>query len=366
MLYDTSKSFDENIKEGPFFKGPIATRMVPERTQWAKIFDYHVMSSLGVSACPMVANARGAKLASDLGYDVITWKTIRSTESQAHKFPHVAFITQSSISSFDEQLIATNTQLSRKNIACANSIGNASYNLEDTVQEIEQGVALLAPGQILISSIYGVGDSNKKLIDDFVVLASSVSQVGVHAIELNLSCPNVTGLLYKDAQRVYQLGKHVVKHVGALPVIIKVGLFDSDEQMQAVMQAAAKAGIRGIAGINTISMKVINNKGEPYFGQTRRYAGISGTLIAPFAISFIKKARTIIAQERLDLTILGGGGITNCDQIQTFFQSGADAIMMATGAMVNPFLAYEYHQSQIKKDRYAINEHKAGFNKATV
>ena len=39
----------------------------------------------------------------------------------------------------------------------------------------------------------------------------------------------------------------------AVPLIIKVGSFDTQQQLEAVLAAAAGAGVRAVAGINGLS-----------------------------------------------------------------------------------------------------------------
>lgn len=78
-------------------------------------------------------------------------------------------------------------------------------------------------------------------------------------IEANLSCPNVgsgQGALYTDPQQVSQLTAALVAALGGpdgTPLLLKVGAFESEAQLEAVLLAAAAAGARGVAGINGLS-----------------------------------------------------------------------------------------------------------------
>jgi len=69
----------------------------------------------------------------------------------------------------------------------------------------------------------------------------------------------------------------------------------------------------------------------------------------------VQETRTIIDQEKLDLTILATGGITKAEHFDLFFNAGADIALSATGAMWNPYLANEYHQQQNTKEYYETN-----------
>src|SRR3990172_352983 len=134
MIYDIKKSLHENIKEGPFFSGEIKERLIPSRTEWYTIFDYHVMSPIGIFACPFTATVRGVQLCSQLGFDVITWKTIRSKKAEPHEHPNITFIKPGIL---QEIMYATDqVPTSAEELTLANSIGNASYELEETLHNI--------------------------------------------------------------------------------------------------------------------------------------------------------------------------------------------------------------------------------------
>jgi dihydroorotate dehydrogenase len=348
FLYDIAKSFDFNVQHGPFFTGNVPPRNIPATSHWKKVFDYNVMSCLGISACPLTANAKGIQLASLLGYDIITCKTMRRTLVAPHPWPHVTPIANRCINDLNEPMYAQSLLSSNDAISYANSMGNPSFDVHENIEAIKKGRTFLQEGQILIGSIYATGDTESEIINDFVYLSDYLKEAGVHAIEANLSCPNLQGEpLYKDASFVYKLGNAIVSRIAPIPFIIKVSLFQDDALMKAVLIATAQSGIRGIAGINSIAMQVVDENNNPYFGVQRRMAGVSGDVIRPYAITFIQNARNIIDREKLDLTLLGGGGIIRASQIDKYFTVGAHAAMMATGALVNPYLASEYHK---KKD----------------
>jgi hypothetical protein len=60
----------------------------------------------------------------------------------------------------------------------------------------------------------------------------------------------------------------------------------------------------------------------------------------------VKGCRDVIEQEKLGLTLIGGGGITLPEHFDLFYDAGADFAMTATGMMWNPYLAIHYHQKE--------------------
>ncbi len=346
-MYDATKTFQENLLEGPFFTGTIPDRIELPKSEWKTLFGYPVMRPVGVPACPFVVNSRGVKLASDLGFDVITWKTIRSQATQARPFPQVSLLKNTPIKRLDQKMVTTQSVPdSFSEFAFTVSIGNASIELETVLDDMRKGVQLLKPGQILISSIYGVGDTRQELIDDFVFLAMRVKEVGVHAVEANLSCPNVGGLLYKDPELVLEVCTALAKALGDTPLTIKLGVFDSFEQIELILGIAARAGVRGITAINAVGMDIVNEKGEGFF-PGRLHAGVCGTPIRPFALQFIRDARAISDARNYNFTILGCGGITLPQHINEFLEAGADAALSGAAAMYNPYIMHEYASMHI-------------------
>lgn len=341
-VYDSSLTFQENLLEGPFFTDPIPQRIIPPHSEWKTLFGYDVMTPIGIPACPFVVNARGLKLAIDLGYDVITWKTIRSNATQARPYPQVSLLKNQPIIDFDAPMITTHrTPQSADELAFSVSIGNASHELAWVQEEMHKGRACIQPGQLFISSIYGVGDTQREIIDDFVFLACAVKDAGAHAVEANLSCPNVGGVLYKNEELVGAICSAIVRAIGDTPLTIKLGMFDSFEHMQIVLLAAARAGVRGITAINAIGMNIVDEQGKEFY-PGRPHAGVCGVPVRPHALQFIADARKISNVHGLQFTILGCGGITQPEHFDLFFHAGADAALSAAGAMHYPYLAHDY------------------------
>lgn len=235
MIYDMNKTFHENMTQGLRVNVSICQRATPSQDEWVNILDYRVMSRIGLFACPLSATAQGVALASKLGFDVITWKTIRSKASEPHPKPNLTYVY-----AVGGKIVATKEQTT----SMANSIGNPSYQLEPTLLEVQKGLAALQKGQILIASIYGTGQTKKEIIDDFVYLAQRVAEIGVHAIELNCSCPNVTtGLYCKDIDFMRDI-MDAVRNIVSIPIVVKVSQADSYEQLEALLFACANAGVR--------------------------------------------------------------------------------------------------------------------------
>ena len=346
-LYNIHKTFLENLNDGPEFDGPIPSRTIATPDQWINFLDHKVMSPIGAAACA-VTMSKGIALLAQLGFDVLTYKTIRCAPFPAHPLPNIVFV-DATTTDCHQPVYATKTP-NLDDIALANSFGNAGPGLghgaEFFYNDIKIAKASLLPGQILIVSVYGTGKTVRELAQDFVAAAQVAAQAGADAIEVNLSCPNIGDgkkLMYQDHEMVQMLIKNIADAV-KIPVIAKVGIFTSQESLKEILLAIARAGGRGICGINSIPMPVLNADGTPAFGsETRKISGVCGAPLRNFAVDFVTAARKIIDEEKLALTVSGVGGVTKPEHFAELLNAGADVALSASGMMFNPYLAHEFH-----------------------
>jgi dihydroorotate dehydrogenase len=232
-------------------------------------------------------------------------------------------------------------------LAVTNSFGMPSKSPPFLLEDISRANAALQEGQVMVVSVVGTIRENCTFLEDFVQAALLAKEAGAKIIEANFSCPNVDkseGCLYMSPSTVANLGKALAKAIAPIPLIIKVGIFATDTQMRDVFCAAARADVRAISGINTVSMPVVNDQGHPALGPKRLTSGICGGPIRNIALHFIEQAARINTREKLDLTLIGVGGITLPQHFNQFLNAGAKIAMSATGMMWDPYLAARFHQ----------------------
>ncbi len=345
-LYDIDKTYLENAEEGPFF-----TTDIPKREAPKELYDFlgfKVASPIGVPAGPLL-NSKWIGLAGQLGFDILCYKTVRNAEHPGHGLPNMVHLDA------PEQLNQTTPTLQISDsppndlsqITVTNSFGMPSRSRAYLQEDIPRANAILAPDQVMIVSIVGSPTN-------FVETALFAKECGAKIIEANFSCPNVAtkeGTIGCDPEQVQSFSSALVKALGPTPLIIKVGTYASPELMREVFIAAAKAGVRAISGINTIKARIVDSSGGTPLGPDRPHSGVCGNAIRDAALNFITNAAAINQQEKLDLTLIGVGGITEPEHFQLFLDSGADVAMSATGMMWNPYLAHHYHQENEWKKR---------------
>lgn len=348
-IYNIEKTYEENFSFGPFFAGQIPDRVWPSEDKWIDFLGYKVASPLGVPAGPLL-NSNWTTLTASLGFDIVTYKTIRSQSQPCQPAPNMIYVdtkgelNKTRLNEILQQQITPPVNLN--NLAVTNSFGVPSAGPMDVLADIEKANKSLSPGQILIVSVMGSHRAGDDFIYDCVRAAALAKEAGAKIIEINYSCPNVRtgeGCIYNDPDTVYSISSRVVKEIGNIPLIIKVGYFTDLNSLRKVMLAAARAGVRAVCGINTIGMKVVNEKGEPALGPDRLKAGVCGAPIRRGALEFVHYAKAINEAEKLGLTLIGVGGVTKPEHFTDLLQAGANVAMSATGMLWDPYLAARYH-----------------------
>lgn len=349
-LYDINKSYLENAEEGPFFSGPLPKREMPEESTWVDFLGFKVASPLGVPAGPLL-NARWIETGVKLGFDIVTYKTIRSREHPAHPLPNMVYVKADHFLSAAEEgeslEVASNPPRSMEELALTNSFGIPSRDLAYLTQDIARARSALQSGQVLIVSVVGTPRPGEDFFDDFIQAARIACDNGAMVLEADLSCPNLAtsgGQLYLDSEAVGAIALRFQKAFPHMPAIMKLGMISDKAILRKVLIAMARGGARAVCGINTLSMRVVDAHGQAALGSQRLKAGVCGKPIRQAALQFTTLAREVIDEEKLDLCLMTTGGVTEFSHFDLFFHSGADVAMSGVGMMWDPFLAMKYHQ----------------------
>ncbi len=351
-LYDINKSYHDNAEYGPFFDGHIPERIFPPKEKWIDFLGHRIASRIGVPAGPLL-NSKWTTLASQLGFDIVTYKTIRSQTQTGHPLPNMLYVDMKGATDIRETsaTLSATSDLpnSMAELAVTNSFGMPSYDRAFLLEDIARAKKALLPGQVLIVSVVGTPREGEDFVADFIAAAMIAKEAGAEIIEANFSCPNVCsgeGSIFTNPDTVAEISEKLVKALGIdIPLIIKVGVYPDKVLMKKVFVAAARAGVRAIEGINTVGRKVVTTDGLPALGEGRLSSGICGGPIRAAALDFVREARSLIDKEKLGLTLIGVGGITEPKHFDEFIHAGAEYALVATGMMWNPYLATNYHNT---------------------
>lgn len=166
--------------------------------------------------------------------------------------------------------------------------------------------------------------------EDFAYVSQKLTDAGAaDAIELNISCPNVShGLDYATDPKLTAEVVAAVRKVTNLPVLAKLSPNVTD--IRPIAKAAEEAGADGISLINTVIGTAIDIR-KRKFRLANRTGGLSGPAIKPIALLHVWRAASVVK-----VPIVGMGGIRDTNDAIEFLLAGATAIAVGTQNFVNP------------------------------
>jgi len=183
---------------------------------------------------------------------------------------------------------------------------------------------LQGTGAKIIVSIAG------KSYEDFVSLAQRLSQTpGIEAVELNVSCPNVSGGV--DFGTDPRLCHDVVAGVRkVLDCAIITKLTPNVTRIVDIARAAQEGGTDAVTCINTVlGMAVDWRKRKPMLANI--VGGLSGPAIKPIALRCVYQVAS-----QVGVPVIGVGGIATIDDVMEFLVAGASAIQIGTANYYDP------------------------------
>ena len=152
---------------------------------------------------------------------------------------------------------------------------------------------------------------------------------GADAVELNVSCPNVTGGV--DYGRTPEGCAAVVKAVREacdLPVLAK--LTPNVTDVVPIARAAADVGADAVTLVNTLTGLAVDwRKRRPVLGNG--IGGLSGPAIKPVALRIVHQVASAV-----DVPIVGCGGVRTVDDVLEFLVTGATAVQVGTANFADP------------------------------
>jgi dihydroorotate dehydrogenase (NAD+) catalytic subunit len=168
-------------------------------------------------------------------------------------------------------------------------------------------------------------------VDEFPMLAGILSKApGVHALEINISCPNVQkgGVAFgTDPEMAADITRRVKAETG-LPVIVK--LTPNVTDIAAIAESVEAAGADAVSLINTITGMSVNVETRtPHLKNIT--GGLSGPAIKPVALRMVWQVAN-----RVSIPVIGLGGIMTADDALEYLIVGARAVQVGTANFINP------------------------------
>jgi dihydroorotate dehydrogenase (NAD+) catalytic subunit len=170
-------------------------------------------------------------------------------------------------------------------------------------------------------------------LDEYVEIARILSDAeGVHAIELNISCPNIKegGITFGCSLPGTHAVVAAVRRVTRLPIVPK--LTPNVTDVSSFARAAEEAGADAVSLVNTfLAMAIDIHTRRPKLANI--VGGLSGPAIRPIAVRMVYECRRAVK-----IPIIGMGGIAASDDVLEFMIAGANAVQVGTINFVDPFI----------------------------
>jgi dihydroorotate dehydrogenase (NAD+) catalytic subunit len=219
--------------------------------------------------------------------------------------------------------------------------GNSPPRLAETPSGLLNAIGLENPGLkiFLREKLPFLQQFNTALVvniagekeEEYLRLAERLDKLkGIDALEINISCPNVKtgGLIFgTNPSLVFSLVKRI-REVTDIPLITK--LTPNVTDIAEIAQAAEEAGTEALSLINTLlAMAIDVRTRKPKLGNVT--GGLSGPAIRPIAIRMVRQTF-----QKVNLPLIGVGGIITAEDALEFILAGASAVAIGTANFIDP------------------------------
>ncbi len=331
--YRIDESYDWNYAHAPSQTPEVDVPPVPGQWDFCGL---PVESPLGMPAGPLLNGCWIAYYAA-LGFDALTYKTVRSSYRACYAPPNLLPVHAASLN-------ANNGDVTEgPGSSWAISFGMPSKEPRVWREDIGWTRRRLKPRQVLAVSVVASPEPHWTLADmarDFAQLGRWAWDAGAQVVEANLSCPNVCsqeGMLYTSPESAQAIAAAMRAELGSrVPLALKIGLFSTGEQAEAVLEAVAPH-VDAIATTNSITARVRDANGRPLFDDLPR--GIGGECIRDGCQVELERIAGIVKRRGWNLKVIGVGGVSTASDVAARLGAGAHNVQLATAAMLDPLVA---------------------------
>jgi dihydroorotate dehydrogenase len=300
-----------------------------------------------MAAGPLL-NGRWILYYAALGFDVLTYKTVRSRARASYAMPNLQPVAVTGLQD-DEQTVSAAPNMQG---TWAVSFGMPSQTPDVWRADVEATRRALPKPKLLSVSVVATPEPDwtlQAVADDFARCAAWAAESGADCVEANFSCPNVAsadGQLYQQPEAARTVAARLRSAVGSRPLLIKIGHV-ADESLAGALVEALNPHAQALVMVNCISARVTKAGERLLFEGQKR--GIAGEAIRDAALAQIKLFARVIRARGLSLRLVGVGGISSADHVCAHLETGSHAVQLATSAMLNPTVGLEIREKLAAK-----------------
>lgn len=332
--YDRTRSYDWNFENAPQETPQIE---IPNISGDWEFCGLPVNSPLGIAAGPLL-NGDWLSYYATLGFDVLTYKTVRTRYRECYPLPNLVPVETEMMNGEETHVTLSDEWLG----SWAVSFGMPSREPDFWMEDISKTKEKLSPEQVLNVSVVGTMQPSwtlDDLADDYAQCAAMAQQAGADTVEANFSCPNVCsadGQLFQNPQDAALVAERIRSKLGKeMPLLIKVGYIKDDVLLEDLLSVLSRS-VDALVMTNSLPSKVFDKKhAESFHGEQR---GICGRATRNASLNQIARCSTIIEKHSLPLTLIGVGGIESVADVKGYLAVGAQNVQLATAPMVDPLV----------------------------
>src|SRR2546425_891841 len=258
-----------------------------------KFLDHPLNSPIGIAAGPLL-NSKWVEAYSRVGFDVLTYKTVRSMAMPAHALPNIR-----PVENREHAAIATRKTQIDSQPTLAVSLGMPSAEPEVWRKDVRRAKDRIGSGQVLIVSVVGTwapGMDAEQLVQDYARCAAWAAEAGGDAIEVHLAVPDPFAeqpqLIYENiplaAQILYRVRTTMPK-----PVLAKLGVFRTPRVLHETGTKLA-SWASGFVMTHGVRRRVVDEEGNAAF----EGAGRDGATKGSFSLEFRELSVVLTALTR--------------------------------------------------------------------
>jgi dihydroorotate dehydrogenase len=335
--YNVLRSYEWNYRQAPRAE-PVA---VPA---WPGQWDYcgwPLSAPLAVAAGPLL-NGQWLTYYAALGFDALTYKTVRSRAHDCYPLPNLQPVHCSRLDQDDQVLPAA----LKMEGSWAVSFGMPSRPPSVWQADLRATRAVLSAAKALAVSVVATPEASwnwSQVADDYAQCSQWAVAAGADMVELNLSCPNVTscdGRLYRQPEAARTVVRRARERIGDTPLLLKIGHLTEPRAIDALVDACSD-GANALVMVNCVPARV-QFDGRLMFGGAAR--GVAGTAIHEAAVRQVDNFRQAVDRQGSRLQLVGCGGVFRLQDVERFLAAGASCVQLATAAMLDPEVAMRIRQ----------------------
>ena len=335
--YDLTQTYQWNYDYAP---EPVECDVADVPGDWS-FCGLKTDSPLGMPAGPLL-NGKWILYYASLGFDVLTYKTVRSGHRECYALPNLLPV---QIASADGQLTGGEVHVpaaADMHGSWAVSFGMPSMEPDIWRADIEDTRDQLAQDKLLSVSVVGTvqpGWTTEDLAADYAQCARWAAESGADAIEMNFSCPNVStcdGQLYQQPTDAAVVASAVRQAIGSKPLIAKIGHVQNSDAAVALLEAI-ESQVDALAMTNSVAATVQLESDESAFGGEKR--GICGAATRCASTTQAAMFADLIRERAASIRVIGVGGAGTTGDVRNYLAAGAECVHMATAPMVDPGVA---------------------------